>query len=59
MLLILLITEMVRTVMEMLYYPHLNIFVISQKTRKIRKKCENPKTEKTLTYPLCQIVLVV
>ena len=37
MFLILLVIEMLRTLMEMLQYPHLKFFVILQKTRKIKK----------------------
>ena len=58
MLLIVLITEMLRTVMELLHYPHFNFLNFTRKKlKKLEKKEEKPK--KTLFYTLCQKLLVV
>ena len=50
MFLILLITEMLRTLMEMLHYPHLNFFVnLKKRNSEKLKKEEKTGNKKTIT----------
>ena len=58
-LLILLRTEMLRTIMEMLHYPHLKFFVtLTQKFEKKRKK-RKQKQKSTYLLALLNFVLIV
>ena len=54
---------MLRTVVEMLHYPHLKFFVtLQEQTQEIlkkKKKKPKQKQKKAPIYTLCQIVLVV